>query len=404
MFERIEIRELKQGSTGSLDLGFLVEAMLFYGQVEVVAHDNPIKQLITSCGPEPLIELLERGYLKLSYTEDMAGIQTTDAGTSRERHVPVLFKIMERNNTRHGPEHFVPTEVINIIGKQGRGRRVARRLMNLMMSRNIRDGILNEFVDDTRDTEYVYGCVTDLLRYYVPEYQLPKPMSFEFDELGQGWFQIQTNIDFQRVNHFYHLRVPPSHSTLTSSYFVSHLLNAREQLDGAAESNTELATSVAQSLVLGRRLERVIDARIQSEHQIQYFSDFVLNDGRAIREAVNSGARTMKEVIELLDRASKFKDWLRGKPDDVNLAKEYFREVTASTWVDKLPAKTTRFVLFSGIGLLLDALGAGGIGTAVGLTVGAGDTFLLDRLLRGWKPNQFIESSLSHFIAAKKVS
>jgi len=60
MFERIEIRELKQDSTGSLDLGFLVEAMLFYGQVEVVAHDNPIKQLITSCGPEPLIELLER--------------------------------------------------------------------------------------------------------------------------------------------------------------------------------------------------------------------------------------------------------------------------------------------------------------------------------------------------------
>jgi ABC-type branched-subunit amino acid transport system permease subunit len=37
--------------------------------------------------------------------------------------------------------------------------------------------------------------------------------------------------------------------------------------------------------------------------------------------------------------------------------------------------------------LILDALATGGIGTAIGTALGAGDTFLLDKLLNKWKPN-----------------
>jgi hypothetical protein len=34
--------------------------------------------------------------------------------------------------------------------------------------------------------------------------------------------------------------------------------------------------------------------------------------------------------------------------------------------------------------------GGGGVTTAIGLGLGLADTFLLDKMLEGWKPNHFI--------------
>lgn len=57
-----------------------------------------------------------------------------------------------------------------------------------------------------------------------------------------------------------------------------------------------------------------------------------------------------------------------------------------------------RWSLFTGAGLLLDALYGGGLGTASGLALSAGDAFLLDKLVKGWKPNQFIDNTLQEFV------
>lgn len=62
---------------------------------------------------------------------------------------------------------------------------------------------------------------------------------------------------------------------------------------------------------------------------------------------------------------------------------------------DKLPTKTARSVIFEGIGIALDAFGAGGIGTTVATSLSALDTFVLDKMInRNWKPNQFIDKTL----------
>jgi hypothetical protein len=69
--------------------------------------------------------------------------------------------------------------------------------------------------------------------------------------------------------------------------------------------------------------------------------------------------------------------------------------------MDGLPAKSLRWLIFTGAGLLL-----GGIPGAVGLVAstlsGASDTFLVDHLVRGWKPNQFVEGPLREFVEPRK--
>lgn len=47
-------------------------------------------------------------------------------------------------------------------------------------------------------------------------------------------------------------------------------------------------------------------------------------------------------------------------PDNKNIIGEYHKAVTKETFADKLPTtKTTRFVIFKGIGVALDLSGTG---------------------------------------------
>jgi hypothetical protein len=94
-------------------------------------------------------------------------------------------------------------------------------------------------------------------------------------------------------------------------------------------------------------------------------------------------------------RSAPFKKWLKEKDPNADLLREYCREVSRLDWADKLPTKTLRWLVFTAIGLA-----AGPLGAVVGTAIGATDTFLIDRLLKGWKPNQFVEGPLRRFLQA----
>ncbi len=53
------------------------------------------------------------------------------------------------------------------------------------------------------------------------------------------------------------------------------------------------------------------------------------------------------------------------------------------------PMKVIRFLIFTGGGLLVPALAALGLSAA--------DAFVVDRLLGGWRPNQFVNGPLKGF-------
>ena len=104
-------------------------------------------------------------------------------------------------------------------------------------------------------------------------------------------------------------------------------------------------------------------------------------------------------VLKLLDSADKFRHWLHQQPPDTNLVRAYYQEAIKDTWAEKLPAKSTRWSIFTGVGLGIDALGAGGLGTAANVAVSAVDAFLVDKLAKGWKPHQFVERDLKPLLA-----
>jgi hypothetical protein len=399
VFESIIVRHLRPTDAEQpLDLGFLVETMLFYGRVEVIANEAMIKQLIRGCGVAEAVELLERQHLQLVYRSNFAGIQTQNAGTARERYAPVVFELHRKPGKKYSLADFVPPYFRDVVQGSRRAKALSQRFLQLAHDNEVDKEIATRDLDDFKDDAFLTAAALDLVRTLAPEYQPPANPFLALDDDGTGRLRLRSNLNFAEADRAYQIRVPPSHSSFTPSSILSHVLNAREMLEDAAARSAELAVDPAHGAVVTRRLESILGTRRQSQQKQSLFSDFVFQDSRAIAEAINSRERSFRDVLDLLDEARKFRDWIREKPEDSDLLRDYFREATASTWADKLPAKAARWAFFTGVGVGIDALGAGGVGTAVGAGLGLADAMFLDPLLRGWKPNQFVEGPLRRFV------
>ena len=128
----------------------------------------------------------------------------------------------------------------------------------------------------------------------------------------------------------------------------------------------------------------------------------LLDGSRAVREAVNSGEKSLDDIVKLLKHGRRFREWIAGQPADTDLLKQYIRSSTRETWAEQLPTKSVRWMLFTGAGVALDLVGTGGLGTAAGIGLSMVDSFFLDNLTRGWRPSQFVEQRLRTFVDRAK--
>ena len=107
----------------------------------------------------------------------------------------------------------------------------------------------------------------------------------------------------------------------------------------------------------------------------------------------------MKEVIALVEGAQKFRDWVSVQSSkNTDLRKAYLQEISRLGWTDSLPRKSVRWGIFTGAGIAVSALATPIVGIAASIGLSTLDYFLLDKLVQGWKPNQFVEGQLREFV------
>jgi hypothetical protein len=63
-----------------LDIGALVECMLFYGETSVIANQSILRQLFTYFGVDRVVELIEENLLNIIYTETNVGVCKQELG------------------------------------------------------------------------------------------------------------------------------------------------------------------------------------------------------------------------------------------------------------------------------------------------------------------------------------
>src|ERR1700741_3290997 len=190
--------------------------------------------------------------------------------------------------------------------------------------------------------------------------------------------QLQTNINFQ------------NYPNTSPSGILLRIAEARGDIHIASHFGFEIASRKSTSTLIQNRFNSLVTKFENNQASIYQFQNVILSEYKCIGEAVKSGHISFKAFLKILNRADKFRHWLIKLDGNNDVLTEYCKTVFKRTLIDKLPSKLVRFSIFSGAGIIIDK-GLPAAGTLLATALSATDTFLVDKILKGWKPNQFIE-------------
>lgn len=369
-----------------IDVGSLAEALIFYKRVAVLANTATIKDLLTRIPPFLLLSLLRDGRLEIHYLEDQIGVHS-ELRAGRTQHALIGF-----SSPQHTPQTGAREAFLLAAGATSQAKLGANKFAQLLLpasharfnQKNVLENLLQRSLT---------ACVPELVSRIVPEYVWNEPVFLVHRE-GLNAIVVESNMDWIELNRHYHMRVPLSHSSVNEAYLLALVQGAFEAHYFAAHLETEVAVNHIDQVVHAHTLSDLLKRNAKSSSELGNFEELTLGKAHAIRDAVNSGRVSFSEVVMLLDKADRFREWLHVHRVESSLVAEFYKATVEQTWAEKLPTRITRWGVFTGLGLTADALGADGFGSAAGVWLGALDTFILERLTKGWKPHQFLEESL----------
>lgn len=402
MFDSVTFRRSEAGSQAFMDLGALAEALLFYRQANLLLDTSNLSHLLKSIGPSTTQRLVTSTGVRPLLVWDALGVKTDHGALPVHDFVQFQLAGSEEKGLINSKTERVKHLFERSLGKSSATNKAAIEFAKIAKVQKISEGVTDSrglpslAGADLDNPDFVRRAIALSLKDKVPNAVIGDSWRFIPHRLENGFF-IETDLDFDRLNEEYRKIWPVEHSTLTPAFLLADLLEAHAGLHFASLYGSDMITTRLSSEIMQLRLRRVIESRLESAAEIQLFQRATIGKGTAIREAINSGERSFDEFLDLLEHATQFKGWLAEIEPDQSLVQDYYSEITAGTWAEKLPGKSFRFVFFTGAGVLLDLAIPTGLGTAAGVALSAGDAFLLDKVVKGWKPNQFVEGPLRRF-------
>jgi hypothetical protein len=184
------------------------------------------------------------------------------------------------------------------------------------------------------------------------------------------------------------------HQTDTRSVAVLHLVtestDAMLDLHISLNERTPIFTSSLRSIFITQKFAMLSNPHTVNLEQQRDFQETLFGTARTVRDSVNKEKRDFGELLNLLDEAEKLKRWLGMLNQDKVLMQEFLNEISSFYSISRMPTKTFRFFLFALAGL---------VNPAVGVALSAADSFLIDRMVEGWKPGLFVNGPLLSFVS-----
>lgn len=392
MFESIVLNRSIDGP--SLTIGEIAEALLFYQNVHIVMDTSTLLGLIRVIGLHNVIKLISHSDVKTTYIEEFLGVYSDNAkdypeyalisayisGGDGEGQLNNWKKRLEYRILREG---YTKSEVENFIARF----RQHISLKKLASDYFIQGGIVSSANADLYDDEYISSAariiVDDLLSNKDTSGNIYYKVLPTHDT-----FRISTNIDFEEINKF-QIKRNPNAGEYTPANIAAGILSASYGLILAAHYGGDFYTSATDSKIIQLKNKQILTRANANRIDLNDFYEIALTDCPNISAVINTGDRSFEEFMELLVRAKKFKKWLKGKSPDQKLLSDYLDDVTAKGWLGSRSGKIIRYMASTGMGFA---------GPLTGIAVSVFDTFFLDKLCGGWKPNQFISGKLKSFL------
>lgn len=389
MFQKICI--LPSGSAFPTDIGLIAENLLYYQNVNIVSVPDTIPILINNCGVDNLIELLTNRNLRILFKQNILAVSSRQDVMGQT--ITDVTLVSSPNLTT---EEMIFRGVYTATSRRGYSKRVANKLLPHVDAISYQDNICDLVRDDLNNKEYFRQAIIDIIKFYQPSLTLrPEEIDYEFIKKEDGFIFV-SNLDYEEINR----AIPnnPKGNIINPTSLILNMLEIRGNINIASDLGAEIVSSDLNTRLLRVKFHDIYNKTKRSAEDLFQFNEFLLNNGHSIRDVINNGDKNFEDFFQILDKADKFRGWLKNIDEDKSIIQEYHNAIAAETWIDKLPPKILRWSFFTGAGLALDVILTGGIGTAIGLGLSIGDALLLDKVLKGWRPNIFVENELKPFI------
>ncbi|MBN3582817.1 hypothetical protein JYB64_10515 [Algoriphagus aestuarii] len=388
MFDKICIKT-KETNNEKLDIAFLIDCMLFYGNVVVIVHKQELTTLLNHFGEDFLNELIINGKLTLKIQENILGSMSPKSDLysvdlferTSESHSRILY---ETHRTR--------------INNSQKNRSFSDHFSKIIEPFKYESNVVDEIRRNFKNEELLKSNLSAYLQYHYQGFEFPEKLELSIQEAKSDspfdCFTIESNLDLKAINDFSEKLNGSNRNDFNFSGFILTLAESKGDIYISSKFESELVTRDLHSKFISQELEILIQKRISSQRNLDLFQEVALSECYSIGEAFIKGIITKKDLLDLLEKSDKFRSWLKGVPEEGNLVHEYLKEIAPKKKTNILPTKNMRWAFFAGIGVALGMTATPAVGAAAGLGISAFDHFILDKLTKGWKPNQFIDSEL----------
>jgi hypothetical protein len=393
MFEKIILRRSDKGPT--LTAGELAEALLFYQNVHLVLDFGSLNGLITQIGMPNLVALVSRPNVSAVYCQNQLATHT-ETKNNIATHAFIAYSIAGDQEYGQLTSRRKVLEFI-LIKKHGYDKKRAKRLVerfrlkvpfrDLTSDHFISGGIVEAAQQDLSDDSFIHDSVILALRDTIGTENVPKNFIYKA-HLNDSKFQIETDLNFEDINAFIKKKGVKD-GDISPAHLIGNVLNARADTIFSSYYGGEFYTSNLTSDIIRLKYSELLRRIGIEKNELKEFSEIVISTGPSLREVINSKERSFNEFLIVLDKSKRFREWAKGVNPDEKLVKEYWSEVSSEGWIDKLPSKALRYALGTAIGA---------IEPITGHAVSVADTFLLDKIIGGWRPSHFIDNTLKPFI------
>lgn len=385
------------------DIGSLAELLLYFGKVEVVLGPGYLSELVSRIGWENLLQLQDSGLISVRVLREVLAVRGPrpgrpyfDFGTV-ELTGDASFKAVREQSARE----LITKALRRADVSEGRIKRRLDRFFRYGSVESVNEAVLDPSGlpgmsrRDLEDPGYVSSVVRAVLEIFGYVHRHGE-VDFRVNLLPAGGFTIDTNIDFAQLSRDVSATFGADRG-INAAILIGMVQEARLDIQRAAIHSADIAGSDLSVRLARARVHRdLASIHPRSLGQIVQLQEHALQ-GRSVGEAVRSGRRSADDLLRLLERAGRFKEWLAGRPPDADLLREYVNALSAQPWLSTLPAKTLRFGLTVVIPTAVAARYGPEAGSAVGIGVSAINDFIVDRLAQGWRPNQFVCDELEPF-------
>lgn len=378
---------------GTVDVGRILECMLYYGRVHLVLDGQLFVGLASALGMDKLETLLRHPRVTSELAPAFPAVHSERKGTI-QTHRPVFMQVLgQKPKLRQSPAELVLNNLRNIKSFEGVSLARTTKLLSATSHSNF-EGMLGP----QKDTDKIfYSLATDpaslkmALRYKSEKTQSEidlqrlEAMKIEAHQFDDG-VVILSDIDPSDVVRREGSDV--SWSNVLASvheYMIDSILAQRRSSDIVGTEEISDFAVMRNDLALARA--------DQSREGIRHFEWFAFENAGAFADAYNDGSIDFETALRHIDKSDKFRHWLEGLPPNADIIAEYNAAIAREGVFEGTVPSVARFAFFTGAGVAADLALTGGVGTIAGVSLGLFDHLLVQKVVRGWRPNVFVRNS-----------